>query len=216
MQKINFENVGIVYKFWYSIFNILEQFSPFSLYGKVRRKVFHTGKSYSDQWVIGNFMLSMGAVLINYYSSLERIKMILVFYAFLRILEIVVYQINVLVFHPYRTLVVLKQPVYKLQNQYRSIVLLGHNFIEVIFWFTCVTIYFQKPSQRLLYTLMDNTINIFTFNYEKVSMGSQGIQIIFFFEVMCGMILTIISLAKFIGELPHVELELEKSKGRQK
>ncbi len=82
-----------------------------------------------------------------------------------------------------------------LKNPYRSVVLLGHNFIELIFWFTSLTEFFEPNGNRLLYNIMDNTIRIFTFNYEKVSNNDSGLQLLYFVEVICGMVLTIISLA---------------------
>jgi hypothetical protein len=57
---------------------------------------------------------------------------------------------------------------------------------------------------------MDNTIRIFTLNYQKVAAEGHFIQILFFLEVICGLLLTIISLAKFVGELPHIYLTNEE------
>lgn len=107
-------------------------------------------------------------------------------YASIRVFEIVVYQINVLLFHPYKALIVLKKKVYKIQNPFRSVVLLGHNLLEVVFWFTAMTSYVYPTSDRLLIKIMDNMIRIFTLNYEKVVLEGSLIQLIFFFEVICG------------------------------
>lgn len=59
---------------------------------------------------------------------------------------------------------------------------------------------------------MNNTIRIFTFNYQFGDGNLNIIQVIFFIEVICGIILTIVSLAKFIGELPHINIETEEEK----
>ena len=147
-------------------------------------------------------------VVIHYGVNL-RISQAILMYSFIRVLEIVIYQINVLLFHPYKALIVQKKKVYKIQNPFRSVVLLGHNLLEVVFWFTAMTSYVYPTSDRLLIKIMDNTIRIFTLNYEKVVSEGNVIQLIFFFEVICGLVLTIISLAKFIGELPHIYLKNE-------
>ena len=204
--QVNFDNVGFLYKFWYHIFITLEQILPFNI---LRKYIFKNTKSFSEKWVLVHTLLSLFSLVMLHYFSLGYISYFIVVYAFIRVLEIIIYQINVLLFHPYRTLVVDKEPQYKIQNAYRSIVLLGHNFLEVIFWFTSTSNFFNKPDDRLIYTLMDNTIRIFTLSYEKARGTNNVIQFVLFSEVICGIILTIISLAKFLGELPHQDIELE-------
>lgn len=124
--------------------------------------------------------------------------------------EIIIYQINILLFHPYRAMVVQKKGKYRLQNPYRSVVLLGHNLMEIICWFTAVSAYFSHTNTSIVKILMESTIRILTFNYEVVSDELDFMQYIIFTEVLCGIVLVIISLAKFIGELPHVEMEFEE------
>lgn len=207
MNKINFKDVGFLYKLWYRIFELIESVSPFSI---LRKYVFKNVKQFSDKWVLFNTLFSLITLLLLHYNLVSTIGGFILIYAAIRILEIVVYQINVLLFHPYKSLIIDGKKEYKLQNPYRSVVLLGHNFVEVVFWFTALTTYLQPNGDRLLFKLMDNTIRIFTLNYDKVTTNQSLLQMIFFVEVLCGMVLTIISLAKFIGELPHVHLTLDK------
>lgn len=217
MNEVDFRNVGFIYKFWYKVFMGIENMMPFTLLRKFIKAYFPRKlKNLSDKWVLGHMVLSFVIMLSLYYLSLGKVAYCFVFYAFVRILEVVVYQLNVLLFHPYKALVIDKLPCYKIQNPYRSVVLLGHNFVEVIFWFTGVSIFFDKPDSRLLYELMSNTVRIFTFDYATAPNSAQGLQLIFFAEVICGILLTIISLAKFLGELPHVHVQLVGGKSKRK
>lgn len=120
----------------------------------------------------------------------------------------IVYQINVLLFHPYRSMVREKRNSYKLQNPYRSVVLLGHNFVEIICWFTTTAIYFTGKTDSVIKTLMETTVRIFTFNYENPD-NLTKMEYLLFTEVVCGIVLVMISIAKFLGELPHADLEFE-------
>ncbi len=204
MSSVDFNNVGFIYKFWYMIFIWIESLLPFSI---LRKFVFKRTKFFSDKWVMSNTLLSFISLLVSHYFEENFLIKILLTYGALRIFEIIIYQINVLLFHPYKALVVDKKEEYRIQNPYRSVVLLGHNFLEVIFWFTLTTNVFQENNNRLILNLMDNTIRIFTFNYEKVASGASVLQLICFIEVICGILLTVISLAKFIGELPHIHIK---------
>lgn len=206
MKKVNFNNVGFVYKFWFHIFNCLELVLPFSVFRKI---IFKRVTCFSEKWVVANTLLSFASILVMRYLDNNWLIIMILVYSALRVLEIVVYQVNVLLFHPYKTLIVNKCQTYRVENPYRSIVLLGHNLLEVVFWFTCVTTYFEGYQSSFIVSLMDNTIRIFTFNYEKVAIENNILQMVFFIEVICGMVLIIISLAKFIGELPHIEIERE-------
>ena len=98
---------------------------------------------------------------------------------------------------------------YKLQNPYRSVILLLQNLIEIIFWFTSISSFFSNNNNSIIYSIIETTIHIFTFNYDNPKNELSLFQGIVFIEVLCGIILVVISLAKFLGELPHIDLEYE-------
>ena len=205
MEKFDFEGVGPVYKFWYKCFYIIENMLPFSLlrrFGKIRKI-----KNFSDYWVVAHFILSFSMIYLITASIDIRLKALIVGYAAIRVLEILVYQINVLLFHPYQAYLD-KQRYYKVSNPYRSVILLFHNFGEVIFWFTVINRFFGYGSNQLVTELMNNAIRVFTFDYEKMT-SDNWFQAVIFIEVLSGLILTIVSLAKFIGELPHTHIEFK-------
>lgn len=213
IKKNYFEDVGFIYKFWYFIFTGIEIILPFSL---IRKYVFKKTKAFSDKWVLAHTLLSIGAIAVVQYTTFGMIEKIFLVYGAIRIFEMIVYQINVLLFHPYKALVKDGKERYKIQNPYRSVVLLGHNLIEIVCWFTAASIYFSNTSVPTIRALMENTIRIFTFNYEQVAVELCYLQYIIFAEVLSGILLVIISLAKFLGELPHVDLEYEKEEDDKK
>lgn len=209
MNFVNFDNVGFIYKFWYCVFNLIENILPFRL---MKKCIFKNTKEFSDKWVLLNLILSFITMISMHNGWFQQITKIIMFYSFVRILEIMIYQINVLLFHPYKALEVEKKKHYRVQNPYRSVVLLIHNLFEVVFWFTSMTSCLYPTTDPLIIKMMDHTIRIFTFTYENVSTEGHLLQQIFFVEVLCGLILTIISVAKFIGELPHSNLTKDKQK----
>ncbi len=208
IKRDYFDNIGFVYLFWYNVFTFIEIFLPFSL---MRKFVFKKTKQFSDKWVLGHTLLSISSIMVIGYSHLSLLKKVFLIYGAIRIFEIIVYQINVLLFHPYKVLVKEKKSRYKIQNPYRSVILLGHNLMEIVCWFTSASIYFSTDEIPLVKALMENIIRIFTFSYDQVADGLCCLQYIIFAEVICGIILVIISLAKLLGELPHIDLAFEDS-----
>lgn len=207
MRRDYFNNIGSVYKFWCKVFIFIESILPFSL---LRKYIFKNINNFSEKWVVVHTILSILAAIITLRLNIMILSEIIVGYAIIRIFEIIIYQINVLLFHPYKAMVVDGKGKYTLQNPYRSVVLLGHNLVEIIFWFKAVSGYMQMTRIPLIQALMENTIRIFTFSYEKLPGQPVALQYVIFAEVLCGMILVVVSLAKFIGELPHVNLKFDE------
>lgn len=209
MNKVNFDNVGFVYKFWYKFFELLDRYSMYTFFSE---KIFKNTSQFSDRWVIFNTIFSFISMIVLNNNKPSTLGYFVAVYGAIRLFEMVVYQINVLLFHPYRSLVI-KNESYNIQNPYRSVVLLGHNFIEVIFWFTAISSAFVYNGNSTFFNFMVNSIRIFTFDFEIDS--SNKIQVLVFLEVIFGLILTVISLAKFIGELPHSHLELGSEQNKK-
>ena len=215
MSKISFENVGFLYKFWFCIFDHIESMLPFSF---LKRYFFDKKKWFSDLWVLLNLILSFIAMMLVHKNWLPQLMGLIKVYALVRVFEIVIYQMNVLLFHPYKAWKD-KKARYSVQSPHRSVVLLIHNLFEVIFWFTAVTMCFDpvtgiSANEPLPFKVIDHTIRIFTFSYDNV--GDQGyfLQMVFFFEVICGLILTVVSVAKFVGDLPHTNMQFAQQCGQ--
>ena len=218
-----FKNVGFIYKCWFHFFSFLEAILPFSIIQKIiklmPKKSLSTSPSprisFPEKWVLLNSALSLISIFSIRYSEYITLNKVIIFYASIRIFEIIIYQINVLLFHPYKNMCIKGKNSYKLQNPYRSVVLLWQNLIEIIFWFTSISSFFSDNKNSIIYSIIETTIHIFTFNYDNPTNELSLFQGVIFIEVLCGIILVVISLAKFLGELPHIDLEYKNDEETQ-
>lgn len=226
---MNFENMGPVYNLWYKVFSLIEWLMPFSW---VRRfKTVGKIEHFSDYWVFAHTVLSIFFCYNIFHYRESLLAKILMVYGAIRVLEVITYQLNVLLFHPYKAYIEGK-PNYSIQNPYRSVILLLHNFIEIVFWFSMITIVSisSMTSTIAVGEIVQNSfIHIITFSFEMASGESELFkemasgQLRLFMNIVnaesfVGLFLTVISLAKFIGELPHSDIEFKynKSSSRKK
>lgn len=212
MKNIIEKNSGIILPFWNYIFEKLEKFSLFYAIRYIYNK--RTDKSlayvFVESWVLVHIVLAFFSSVMIFNHLLMPISLGIVIYGMLRTFEIIIYQINVILFHPYRAK--LKGEPYKIKSATRMVVILFHNFFEIIFWYASAYIaltrftgialadswfYYIKMS-ILCFATFDTTL-IFDHGVARI------ISNIAFFEVMSGVIMTIISLARFIGLLPEVD-----------
>lgn len=205
MKKIN---DSFILNLWERIFFILSYVSIFSLIRLIVKKFSYT---FVEIWVLSNTIFAFISIIIIYYLNPEYkiIIWIIMGYGAIRIFEIINYQINVLLFDPYRAFK--KGIVYKIKSPSRLVVLLLHNYFEIVCWFTVILI-----SQLSLNNLIDNSwgyylrINflcISTFETEFISkalLTGGKLSLFAFYESIAGFVVTLISLARFIGLLPGV------------
>jgi len=178
---------------------------------------------------MGHLVISIaGSLLVVTSVNNSAILYLALLYSCLRVFEIVVYQINVMLFHPYRAKVkkikyVSKAPptldnrvMYRIKSPLRMIILLIHNYLELIFWYVIMTVSLLKLSgnENILswrQYVESSFYCIATFNTEMlkdICIHNHSIfSRIAFIEIISGLIMTIISLAKFIGVLPNGVIE---------
>jgi hypothetical protein len=138
-------------------------------------------------------------------------------YALIRIFEIVVYQLRVIIFDGIGKKALLK-------GARRSILLLIHNLVEIVFWYATVTIIlislnlgttklhelgkwndYIKSSTLFITTYGDNYTVV-----AKIAGGSKFLAELVFWEVLCGFVMVIVSFARFLSLLPTPDLIDEK------
>jgi hypothetical protein len=206
-MKRNLSDSFIV-DFWERIFNILSYVSIFSLVRLIKKRMTY---SFVEYWVIFNTVLSFMSTIIVYYINpkFDFILWFFTLYAVLRIFEITIYQLNVLLFDPYRSYK--EGKVYKMKSPTRMVILLAHNYIEIVFWFSVILISILTRDNLLVngwgYYLRINFLCISTFDTQFVSNAFQTsgrLSLFAFYESIVGFVITIISLARFIGLLPGV------------
>lgn len=200
---------GFIVEYCSMIFGFLGKISVFSVIRRFRKTMTYT---FVDAWVLGNFFAAILLTLLGYYlgDNVSWLMYLTVGYAILRVFEIIIYQINMLLFDPYRTLK--KGKEYIIKSPTRTVILLLHNYIEVMFWYAAMIIALQQLNGITLVATYTQYIQscilcIATFNGDLIQniVGElPGLSDIIFLQVITGVIMTLISLARFIGILPSV------------
>lgn len=140
MRRFKRKNTGFIIPLWETIFWLLSYISLFKylqifMKSKFKRFDMHI---VVELWVLFNLLLSIliGVMLMefdNYYFSMAALL-----YGLLRVFEVLVYQINVMLFDPYRAY--MNRKVYKIKSSTRMVILLLHNYLELIFWYAVIYI----------------------------------------------------------------------------
>lgn len=210
---------GFIIDFWEKIFGFLGKISVFNLIRFIRNK---KGKKNSytfvDGWVLGNLVASITLSFVSLYFIKNKVVAFIIFtYAALRTFEIIIYQMNVLLFDPYRAKKRGKR--YSIKSPLRMIISLLQNYVEIMFWYSTmiITILILTNTQidySWRYIIKSSFFCISTFDYNTVIQISEGqfeiLSEIASFEVLSGLIMTVISLARFIGLLPDVTIKEEE------
>lgn len=204
------EKQSFIVDFWERIFYFLSFISVFYWVRKIIKSDPHR---FVDFWVLGHLI---GAIFIS-WLVFEGILwggfLYIVFgYSFLRVFEIIVYQLNVLLFDQYRK--TKEEEGYRIHSAVRMVILLLHNYIEIIFWFTtmilCLSFLYNYPIPISWGEFVkSNVLCITTFNSEALSSSGvislSRISKLVFYEILSGLIMTLLSLARFISLLPPIK-----------
>lgn len=217
-QNENFWNKSFIVGFWETIFRVLSTISIFSLIRKIdiiNKNGVHIFKSYRfvDSWALSNLIMSLISPMILYYLDIKYkvVFYIIGMYSIERIFEIIVYQVNVLLFDGYRKRK--EDNSYEIYSVTRMVISLLQNYVEIIFWYSTIIITTIKLFSELSISLGDIIISgilcMITYNMDIVSKVNDSlgsvISNIIFFEIICGFLMTLISLSRFIGLLPSVK-----------
>jgi hypothetical protein len=130
-----------------------------------------------------------------------------IFYGITRVIEIFVYQINVLLFDEFRAKKAGNE--YAIQGFRRIVVLLLHNYIEIIFWFAI----FYRNAGWAFKTLSEDLDSFFvSLNFSFVTMTNFGHTVVssttifgyilVFVQSVIGLFMTLLIIARFISLLP--------------
>ncbi|WAM33046.1 hypothetical protein [Caldicellulosiruptor morganii] len=172
-----------------------------------------------DAWVLGNLLFSFLAVVATYYinSCFKIIFWIILTYGVLRVFEIIVYQVNVLFFDRIRAKK--NNQKYSIKSVTRTVILLLHNFVEIMLWYSAMMICLLKiggnfPDNSSIWDFIRaNILNVAIFNADEIEQIAGGrnstIVNLIFFENITGLFMTLLCLARFINLLPPVESEEE-------
>lgn len=200
---------------WEKVFMILEKLSIFALIRLLFPKTTHK-YWFVDTWVLGNLILAIVSVYIVSFPNMPKIAVwVITIYGIQRVFEIFIYQINVLLVHPFRS----KEPAYTLFSYRRMTVALIHNFFEIIFWFATTYVSFQftfehtvqgvNPIMIIYYSFI--TMVSYTTNLDKSSWTLVTASILHL-QAIIGLFMTILSFARFVSLFPKPETLDQKEK----
>lgn len=204
----------ILVRFWGKIFRFLKKISVFTLVRNILKKMnIEASYNFVDYWVIGNLVLSVIASMAAYHlpSNFKMIIIVVSIYGAVRIFEILIYQINVVLFDPFENGKVNKN--YKVKSIQRMVLALIHNYIEIMFWYAGIMIMLVRFNGTELEAswgeyVISNIMCVATLDINMPVQFQEGassaLYRVAFAEVISGIIMTIISLARFIGLLPAV------------
>lgn len=210
-KTIEKKEYSMIVELWAGIFGFLSKISIFALVRKSKRDISYT---FVEKWVLGNLIGSFLATLLGYYwvGDSNWPIYILIGYGILRVFEVIVYQLNVVFFDPYRA--EKEGKVYKIKSPTRMVILLLHNYLEVMLWYAAIIISLIQLSGGSIEAtwgefVRSNIVCVATFSSDAVQEAVGGaypkVSSIVFVQVISGIIMTIISLARFIGIMPSVE-----------
>jgi len=195
-----------VVEFWSIIFSWLAWISPFQWIRKIFKQ---TRKSYLfvDIWVFSHFVLSFLFIVLYCPGELTTMKLLIIIYVGLRIFEILVYQINVMFFDEYRARKAGNE--YAVRGFRRLIILLLHNYMEIIFWYALAYLTFSTAFSNSEETLNSATKAIgLSFN-TMTTFGLQATEpiksigsILIFSQAAIGLFMVLVILSKFVGAIP--------------
>jgi hypothetical protein len=197
---------------WAWIFGILGHLSLFALIRKLAPKA---RKSYLfvEVYVTTMTFLSIITLAVATWRRAEPVNVLLIsaaaFGAY-RIYEIIVYQVNVLLFDEYRA----KkngQPYY-VRGYRRIVLLLLHNYLEVVCWFGVGYMYFVRAGDivfehgiehlNFFRVFRESLLLMFSFNADEASPQTSIGVIAFSVHAIVGLFMTLMVFARFLSVLP--------------
>lgn len=196
--------------FWSAVFSLLARFSIFAIIRLLFRSRTAT-YGFVEWYVTIQTLIALVTFAIasyRYGEPTNTLLLIMVVYGVFRVFELVVYQLNVLLFDEYRAFRQGKE--YKVRSFRRLVLLLLHNYFEVLCWFGVFYTFFYRSGDIVL---PDSQIEFFTIFREcllmMVSFGPESTQatnpvgvVILTVHSFVGIFMTVMVLARFLALLP--------------
>lgn len=186
---------------WTGALQFLEKISLFYIIRNFLLKDYTKGNyRFVDRWIVLHTILAIFYVVLAGMEAVPNwLKYTLLIYGCLRMFEILIYQLNVILVHPYNN------ANYSLSSYRRMTIALIHNFFEIIFWFagTFMTLQFITDATvpMALYT---SFIHMVTYSMElDESKWSFIAVLVLQFQALIGVFMTVLSLARFISLFPQ-------------
>ncbi|KAA0258776.1 hypothetical protein FHQ18_02180 [Deferribacter autotrophicus] len=197
--------------FWAAVFEFLSYFSLFNtirlIFPSLRRSYLFV-EFYVFCNTITSFFFLVLTTTVNYIS--DSILMFFSIYGFMRTFEIIIYQINVLLFDEFRALLAGKK--YALYGYRRIVILLLHNYLEIACWFGISYMWFSLNGHISFNGVLipsfwqvfhESLLLMFAYTSDKIIAESSTALAIFTLQAIIGLFMTILVLARFLSLLPN-------------
>lgn len=199
-----------VVDFYAWIFGVLRWISPFALLRLIpfTREPLRAWMIV-EAWIIGHTVLAILASIVTYTDFSRSLSLALVLYGGLRVFEIIVYQVNVLFFDQYRAIKAGQR--YRIRGYVRMLILLLHNYVEIVFWFISVLFvfrqcsYIQADMASYVTAVRLGFLSMMAFSYEGLTPLCRVASIVLLVHSVIGLFMTLLLLGRFIGLLPNPE-----------
>jgi len=193
--------------FWSRVFELLSRLSVFALIRWLWPKPITGG--FVDGWVLSHLVLSIVFVFLVSQFPTGILALLLVAYGALRVFEIAVYQVNVMLFDEYRA--AKKGIDYALIGYRRMVLMLMHNYVEIIFWLATTYVYFSDHydhkwsagAKTAFGSIYSSFITMTTFGEFDLMPKSAFGAFILLFHATIGIFMTLLSLARFVSLIPQ-------------
>ncbi|MFO7915381.1 MAG: hypothetical protein R6U13_07790 [Desulfatiglandaceae bacterium] len=201
-----------IVQFWSRVFGFL---SYLSIFAAIRKILPSNAKTYTfvEYYVVFNTVFSVLALIIVTYRreyAVNILLLIVMIYGFIRTFEIIIYQINVLLFDEYRSK--LKGQEYALRGYRRLVLLLLHNYMEIVCWFGVAYMWFYRSGHislppgsaepTLLRVFHESMVLMFSFSTDMYAAESDVGLAVFTIQAIIGLFMTLVVFARFLGLLP--------------
>lgn len=165
-------------------------------------------RSYAvvEVWVVAHVALALFAALLASYGVTSLLLTIFLLYGALRVFEIIVTQANVLLFDEWRAR--RKGQRYSLRGYRRILILLLHNYAEVVFWFVAALLAFNSWSwlaldqPSLSATFRATLLSMVAFSMEGVRPLGRFAAIFLTVQSLVGVFMTLLTLGRFLSLIP--------------
>lgn len=199
---------SFVVQFWATIFQALRTVSLFWLLRRLIPWFRDSKRSYAviEGWVLANTVLALGAALYAYTTAAGLLLTALLIYGALRVFEIFVIQVNVLLFDEWRARH--EGRAYALRSYRRMLILLLHNFAEVVGWFLAALLTFYHWSwvalddPSLSATFRATLLSMVAFSTEGVRPLTRFTATVLTAQSLIGVFMTMLTLGRFLSLMP--------------
>jgi hypothetical protein len=193
---------------WAAIFRALSVISLFGLLRWAMPWLQDKNRSYAvvETWVVAHTALALFAALLAHAGVASTLVTVLLVYGGFRVFEIVVTQVNVLLFDEWRARRAGRS--YSLRGYRRILILLLHNYAEVVFWFVAALVSFNRWSWLVLddpsfsATFRATLLSMVAFSTEGVRPLGRYAGVLLTLQSLVGVFMTVLTLARFLSLMP--------------